>query len=143
MQMKALRIPTLAKRIHLGKTAPTDIAYYDHGGVWGDNIQFSGKMADGRVVGWKGHMPRRGDLLFVRTQSDLVSVWRFEATRRAGNPRDMFFGEVTPMGYVGEIDMPPATRHSSPVARNINLENTGTPVAAPALLRDALHGLSG
>ena len=77
------------------------------GGTWGNAINWFNYPE--RVVGWKPSIPRPGDILFSKMKSGRVGVWRFTRVDRAYDPRDMFFGEVEPLGYEDEIEVPPET----------------------------------
>ena len=87
----------------------TDHRTYHIGGYWGDRIewsptdQFKTESYVQTVVGWKTPLPRVGDVLegdFTKGRARFV----FSKITRAGDPPDMFFGEVMSIGYVHELD---------------------------------------
>ena len=86
-------------RPRLAAAPPPDT--YQIGGGWGDAIRWQPGTKRQRVMGWKQRNPQIGDLLHADMKSGRVGIYRFTAVRRAGDPPDMFFGDVELVGYEG------------------------------------------
>lgn len=78
-----------------------DARIFRPGGVWGDAIGYM-RFPD-KVHGHKQTFPRPGDILITRMAhgADLVSI--FQTVEPCGNPNDMFFADVEPIGRVDEV----------------------------------------
>lgn len=82
--------------------------YYEIGGGWGNAINWQ-RYPD-LVVGWQGVSPEVGDILFCKLKSGKRGVWRFKRIERQYDPPDMFFADVEPLGYEGEVAIPKEKR---------------------------------
>jgi len=74
------------------------------GGGWGDRISVDEwpKKNDGNLASVNGHknpIPRVGDILMVPCESGKTMRCKFVAVRPCGNPADMFFADIEPIGY--------------------------------------------
>ncbi len=93
-----------------------DAVLYEVGGTWGSRIEWTDNAAGEslrRVVGWKSPIPTKGDVLICAMKSGKTGVWVFMGIEYCMDPSDMFFADVCPLGYVGEVgfDLPPRPRH--------------------------------
>ena len=70
---------------------------WEHKG-WGNTIEWS-DWDRGRVVGWLSISPKVGDELQCRMQSLKVMRFRFDKVERMNDPRDMFFADMSIIGY--------------------------------------------
>lgn len=87
---------------------------------WGDNIDFldykNGEWKQ-RVYGFKPQIsfkdnmpvfddqrPERGDILKVRMESGVMTIWVFTDVELVSDPPDMFFGDVVFGGYLTELE---------------------------------------
>ena len=68
------------------------------GSGWGNVVHFDRNGID--VHGWLTPLPKKGDVILVRMKSGKVGKYIFTQVKPCGNPRDMFFGKVTGVGYV-------------------------------------------
>lgn len=103
-----------AKQPQAISTPRADASTYTVNGGWGDRIEWFNPQ-DGlkRVVGWKTPKPQEGDVLTCEMQSGKTGVWLFQKIDHAHGVNDMFFADVLPVGYAGEIafDLPPPPKH--------------------------------
>jgi hypothetical protein len=106
-------------------TRKADIAYYEHGGGKADAIFFD-NFQSGTVYGFKADIPRPGDYLFTSMRSGRVLVSRFTSVALQGDPKDMFRGHVEHLGNYGEVDVPPATRHSCPLVEHLTADHSAS-----------------
>lgn len=71
---------------------------YKIGGGWGNRIEFS-DWEKRRVVGWKAHIPERGDRLIAELTMGMAK-FRFASVERCSDPPDMFFATLEDEGYL-------------------------------------------
>lgn len=71
------------------------------GGGWGNAVEWM--TWDTRVNGWKTPTPVDGDILTCEMKSGKTAVWIFDKVEPCGDPADMFFATVAPVGYTDEI----------------------------------------
>lgn len=69
---------------------------FEIGGGWGNKIDWWGTN---RVVGWKMPLPEVGDFLLAKMESGQVGRYRFDTVERCGDPKDMFFADVSWVEY--------------------------------------------
>lgn len=72
----------------------------DEHGEWGDHI----KWWDGGTKKMWGHTcprPETGDLILVQMESGGLAIYEVTSHEHCRDPRDMFFADVKPKGYVG------------------------------------------
>ena len=81
---------------------------YEISGTWGNAIHFCGDWKKNRVYGWKWRRPKVEDLLVVPMESGETVIFKFKKVKCESNPHDMFFADVSPMGYLK--DMPQKTK---------------------------------
>jgi hypothetical protein len=98
----------LRKLFRMKPAEPTprkDARTFKVGGGWGDAITWF-DFKTGRVSGHKTPKPKVGDVLTSQMQSGKIGVFLFASVEPCGDPPDMFFGTVTPVGYADELRWP-------------------------------------
>ena len=74
-------------------------------GAWGRTITWD--EFPYRLHGWWSPLPCENDILLSdRLESGRTGAWRFAKVRACGDPQDMFFAEMEPLGYTDEINLP-------------------------------------
>lgn len=81
-----------------------DADLYQIGGGWGDRISWWPENQLTHVSGHKTPKPQAGDVLICEMKSGKTGVWIFQNIDHCGDPPDMFFADVNPIGYSDEID---------------------------------------
>lgn len=92
------------------------------GGGWGDRISFS-EWPSLRVNGHKTPKPVVGDVLTSAMESGKTLVFLFVSVEPCGDPPDMFFGTVEPVGYADELKWPLPLANPWPPPDFINATN--------------------
>ena len=82
---------------------------FEAGGGWGDAIGYSEYPY--RVHGWKQRKPVKGDVLTTQMKSGKMLVSIFQQIDRCGDPPDMFFAVVEPIGYSDEVNFTLPEKH--------------------------------
>ncbi len=84
--------PTPAQEPHIYSTS---------GGYWGCHVEW---LTDHEKV-WGHHptIPSVGDRIHSPMQSGRTGVYEVTAVERCRDPDDMFFADVTPLGYLDEL----------------------------------------
>lgn len=69
---------------------------WEHNG-WGNSIQYDKETG---WHGWTTPLVRKGDVILMRMTSGKILKAVISSIKYAGDPRDMWFAEVVPLGYV-------------------------------------------
>lgn len=72
-------------------------------GGWGNRIEWRdfGKRT---IRGWKQKSPKVGDLIKCPMASGRDGLFRVTSVEEPGDPRDMFYAETEPVGYLGDYE---------------------------------------
>lgn len=93
-------------------TYKEDYRIFHMGGVWGYHIEFWDKPSSAgmstiqSVWGHYTPTPSDGDILEMDMKSGKITLWVFYNCRYPGNPDDMFFADISFLGYKDEISIP-------------------------------------
>ena len=85
---------------------------YDIGNNWGDDIIIEfpedQKLSMNETIrcrGWKPRRPRKDDYVEQETVEGRILILKFTEVNYAGDPYDLFFGELMPLFYMDQINV--------------------------------------
>ncbi|KKM73988.1 hypothetical protein LCGC14_1404960 [marine sediment metagenome] len=78
---------------------------------WGNSIGWSKYPT--RIDGHLARKPKDGDYVTCAMESGRVGVFQVTSVEHCGDPADMFFADVKPIGYEDELDIPAEARRKT------------------------------
>lgn len=86
----------------VGDDNSTEPRTYTVGGGWGCHVEWMTPHA--KVWGHQPRRPRKGDRIHSAMQSGRTGVYEVVEVEYCWDLDDMFFADVTPLGYLDELE---------------------------------------